>query len=72
MARSLDLDDIGSKIGKEHGAEWPGENTRQIDDFDVFEHIVALYCLYGDANSSASCAALAMALTRHSGLRLLA
>jgi hypothetical protein len=31
VRQGFGLDNIGAEIGKDHGAEWPGQCTRQVD-----------------------------------------
>src|SRR5262249_27002939 len=35
--KRLDLDDLGALVGQQHGAEWPGQHLRQVDDADPVE-----------------------------------
>src|SRR5262249_37842618 len=32
LGRLLDLDDLGPHVTEEHGAEWAGEDPREVDD----------------------------------------
>jgi hypothetical protein len=45
-AGSLDLDDVGAEIAKEHGGEGPGQNSTQIEHVDIGKHYLALYIRY--------------------------